>query len=512
MKVVSAGTRRQVRRLVLVFTGACLLLGFLVRCLAGWHGYFADDESLFWATGVQIARGEAFPLVGPPISGSPAGLPGPLFYWVCALPAFISPHPYVNSVFYALFAQVGALAFAAVLRRWWGVRTAGLFLVLSIAAPWLVVYADRVWAGNLFFGLCSIVVWLTSRLVSRPTRRAEAFALGALAVAMPQLHLSTVHLVLASGAVLLVFRKKPSIRWLLVGAVVGALFYVPYLVHELRTDFSNTLAIRAHAAGAPERTASRLGSLYLSFFGQATTDLAYLFARGYWHAFNHFDFWRGDGVAMMNAIYDKAGARVLLWAVHGLSWLAQLAGFGVVIVRAIRRRRLDLLSALLLVGLADITALYVASGKSGYVHYTTIVAPLTVLPLLALFRAFPKRVWRVATPVFVVLFLIAGGLGLRAFYGGLEGTIPDQLAIVRRIHQERAGRPFAMVAGSQWIFGSAYYRLSVVLEKTPWEPQPGVPARDTFVVFTRADWDLGPRPGLEALEVLPHVVLTRVVR
>jgi hypothetical protein len=215
---------------------------------------------------------------------------------------------------------------------------------------------------------------------------------------------------------------------------------------------------------------------------------------------------------MMNAVYDKAGARVLLWAVHGLSWLVQLLGFGVVVVRSVRRRRLDLLAVLLLVGLADITALYVASGKSGFVHYTTIVAPLTLLPLLALFRGVPKKVWRIAAPAYVGLFLIAGGLGLRAFYGGLEGTIPDQLAIVRRIHQERAGRPFAMVAGSQWIFGSAYYRLSVVLEKQPWEPQPGVPARDTFVVFTRADWDQGPRPGLEVLELLPHVVLTRVAR
>lgn len=82
-------------------TVGSLVLGFTVHALAGWHGYFADDESLFWATGVQLVRGEIFPLVGPPISGSPAGLPGPLFYWVCALPAMVSAHPYAQSLFYA---------------------------------------------------------------------------------------------------------------------------------------------------------------------------------------------------------------------------------------------------------------------------------------------------------------------------------------------------------------------------------------------------------------------------
>ncbi|MBE2249007.1 MAG: hypothetical protein IAE78_05600 [Myxococcus sp.] len=512
MAAVGAARRRHLRRVGVAFTGACLLAGFLVRAWGGWHGYFADDESLFWATGVQLARGEIFPLVGPPISGSPAGLPGPLFYWVCALPALVSPHPYAQSLFYALLSQLGVLAFAAIVRRWWGLRTAAVFLALSIAMPYLVAYADRIWAGNLFFPLAALVAWLTSRLVARPTRRAEAFVLGALAVAMPQLHLSTVHLVLLAGVALLAFRVRVSFRWLVAGAVVGALFYTPYLVHELRTGFSNTLAIRAHAAGAPERTVSALGSLYASFFGLATTDLSYLFARGYWYSFNHFTFWKGNGVATMSQLYEQAGSRPVLWLSHGLTWLLQLCGLVVLIVRVFRRRRVDLPTLFLFVALADITALYLLSGKSGYVHYTTIVLPLALLPMLAVFRAIPRRAWRFAAPALLAVVLSASGLVLHHFYLGLEGTIPDQLAIVRRVHQERAGRPWAFVGGSQWIFGNAYARLSDVLEKTPWTPQATAAPADTFVVFTRKDWDVGPRPGLVPIEVLPHLVLTRVVR
>lgn len=504
--------RRQLRRALVAFTGVCLLAGFLVRAWAGWHAYFADDESLFWATGVQIVRGEIFPLVGPPISGSAAGLPGPLYYWVCALPALVSSHPYAQSLFYALLSQLGVLAFAAALRRFWGVRTAALFLVLSIGLPYLVAYSDRIWAGNLFFALAAAVVWLTSRLVSRPTRRAEAFALGALAVVMPQLHLSTVHLVFVAGATLLWFRKRPPLGWVALGALVGALFYIPYLVHELRTGFSNTLAIRAHAAGVPARSAAALGSLYLSFLGLATTDISYLFARGYWYGFNHFDFWRGDGARIMGEIYEQAGARPLLWLSHALTWALQGAGLVVIAVRALRRRKLDLPSLLLVVALVDITALYLLSGKAGYVHYTTIVLPLALLPTLAVFRALPRRIWKFATPAVLVVVLVACGVIVHHFYLGLEGTIPDQVAIVRRVHQERAGRPWAFLGGSQWIFGNAYARLSILLERTPWEPTPAAAPADTFVVFTRQDWDRGARPGLTPIEVLPHLVLTRVAR
>lgn len=502
--------RRRLRRWRFVFTVACLVVGFGVRALAGWHGYFADDESLFWATGVQLARGDAFPLVGPPISGSPAGLPGPLFYWVCALPAFVSAHPYAQSLFYAAFAELGVLAFAAVIRRWMGWKPAALFLVVAIAAPYLVAYSDRVWAGNLFFTLCAGTIWLVSRLVVRPSRKKETIALAALAVAMPQLHLSTAHLVLLAVVVLAVFRVRPSFKWLVLGAFVGALVYVPYLVHELRTDFSNTRAILAHAAGVPARSAIAVLNLYVSFFGLGTTDLSYLFARGYWHMFNQYEFWRGDGVAAMSKVYEQAGPKLLLWASHLVSWLVQLSGLVVLVVKTARRRTLRLPALLVLIAVVDIAALYAASGKYGYVHYTTILLPIALVPMLAAFTALPRRVRGPAMATFAALFL-AGGATIGAhYYAHLEGTFPDQLAIVRRIHQERAGKPFVLLPGSQWIFGNAYARLSVLLERTPWEPQPGVPPSETFVVFVRDDWDAAPRQGLEVLELRQHLVLTRV--
>lgn len=191
---------------------------------------------------------------------------------------------------------------------------------MSVAAPYLVAYSDRAWAGNLFFTLCAGVVWLTSRLVSRPGRRAEAFALGALAIAMPQLHLSTVHLVLVAGLALLAFRRRPSFKWLALGALAGALLYAPYLVHELKTDFANTSAIRAHAAGVPARSAAALGNLYLSFLGLATTDLSYLFARGYWYSFDQIAFWSGTGADAMSRVYEQAGAKPLLWLTHVGTW------------------------------------------------------------------------------------------------------------------------------------------------------------------------------------------------
>ena len=91
--------------------GALLALALGVRLYAAYHARFDRDEAAAWEVALGIARGEAFPAVGPGLSRSDAGTPGALFFYLMALPHLIVPHPLAGGVFVALL-NVGALALA----------------------------------------------------------------------------------------------------------------------------------------------------------------------------------------------------------------------------------------------------------------------------------------------------------------------------------------------------------------------------------------------------------------
>jgi hypothetical protein len=117
------------------------------------------------------------------------------------------------------------------------------------------------------------------------------------------------------------------LRWVLLGAVLAALAYLPYVLHEVRSGFANTRALAALRPPREPSLAAGLG-LLLQFFGFATTDVSVLVATGFWGGFDAFVFWRGPGPERMARFYRECGAPALL-----LAFLPAVAALAIVLRR-----------------------------------------------------------------------------------------------------------------------------------------------------------------------------------
>ena len=207
---------------------ALLALALGVRLYAVYHARFDRDEAAAWEAAVGIARGEAFPALGPGLSRSDARTPGPLFFYLMAVPHLVTPHPLAGGVFVALL-NVGALALLfAAFRDGWDPAAGALWLVTTACSPWSVAYADRAWTPNIFVPMLAVVLWSAVRMGRVPESRAAAILAFTL-VAGFQVHLPALYLWPVAAVALAVLRPRINRRWLAAGALAAALTYAPYV-------------------------------------------------------------------------------------------------------------------------------------------------------------------------------------------------------------------------------------------------------------------------------------------
>jgi hypothetical protein len=119
------------------------------------HARFTGDESYFWATARNIATFEAAPVYGPPLTGSSAFHPGPIFYYLMAIPQRIGTSPWIGGIFVVLLHALSAWLLFLLARAARGERAGLVALALLAFAPWDVLYADRIWLS------CVAPVWGT---------------------------------------------------------------------------------------------------------------------------------------------------------------------------------------------------------------------------------------------------------------------------------------------------------------------------------------------------------------
>ncbi|MEO8215406.1 MAG: hypothetical protein ABI560_19555, partial [Myxococcales bacterium] len=400
-------------------SAAAMLAGLLLRLWSIRQARFSGEESWFWSIGCDIATGKSFPVLGHPISGTAARHPGSAFFWLLGLTQLGAPSPLRA---YALFSLGGLVVLgplAAAVARAFDRPTAVAFLVLSALSPWWIVYTNSSWPSYLIPTLCALVlVWLPSLTVTTVTTmpagdgaagRGGAFAQGALAFLLVigfQVHLSALHFWLITLVIFAVWRPRPR-RPLLLGLALGALCYLPYLVHEMGHGFANTLAI-VHRSQGGGRSWYVLQGLLLYFVEFTTTDVSYLWNQGFWHSFDLARFWRGAGIEQTNAFFAGAGwgktgglmswvGLVATWTFTALSWLV----FARVLWRRLRppgqaSQPDNVLLVAFVTAVAGIPFLYLLSGKGGYPHYVSTVLPLAFLPpayLLGRLLARPLARW-----------------------------------------------------------------------------------------------------------------------
>jgi len=393
-----------------------------VRLWSAWHARFSGEEASFWNTAVGIARAEAFPALGHSVSGTRALHPGPLFFWLIAASQIFVTSPFVGNAAVSLFGLFGALVMARAMRadgaRW----SAGAVLFLLVAAsPWWVVYTNSTWPSYVVTGTAACFVAALWRVASHPGSRAIG-PLAFILIAGFQLHLSLLHFWPLTVAVLLVARQRRfNVRWLAGGVLLALACYIPYLVSELRTNFSNTRLLMTKSQGGSRR-ARVLFELYLYFLGFPTTDISYLWQHGFWQPFDALSFWGGTGTVQTDAFFHGIGFAAFLWVMHVVSWVISLAAVLIGAVRLVwgwRRgaRRPDAATTLYVVALVDIALFYALSGKGGYAHYVGVLLPIAYIPVAALLAWVARwRAGRLAVGVYLGAFATAGVLVMSGYY------------------------------------------------------------------------------------------------
>ena len=471
---------------------ALLALAFAVRLYAVYHARFDRDEAFFWEVALGIARGEVFPTVGSVLSRSEAATPGPLFFYLMALPQLVTPHPLAGGVFVALL-NVGALALLfAAYRDGWGPVPAALCLLTTACSPWSVAYADRVWTPNVFVLMCALVLWSAVRMARVPGSRAVA-VLAFTLLAGFQIHLPALYLWPLAATALAVLRPRVSHRWLAAGAAAGAISYLPYAVHEWGSGFANTRALLAQAPAGPLTLRDAAGLVYL-WLGMATTDVSFLVAKGYWGGFDALTFWASGGLARTASFYGGGLPAVLLFGVHAAGWALLLGGLVVLARRDWREERGRLFAWLFAASLASIVLLYGVTRRGGFAHYASLLAPLAAVPLLAcLLRVLRGRAaWLAAA--YAVAAPVAGVMLVHTLYRlDSRQSIPQQERIVRYVAERAGGRPFQLAFGMPEGRGVSYAALARSLVGVPWRAADH--ARDVFTIVPREELQAARPPG-----------------
>ncbi|MEL7372702.1 MAG: hypothetical protein AAFN74_27495, partial [Myxococcota bacterium] len=404
------------RRVALVL----LMVTIAFRLWAVPFARFTGDESDYWYKSRQVAVGAYRPVYGPEITGSAARLPGPAYYYLMAVPQTLGASPYLGSAFVVVLHGLAAWLLFLLTSAARSPRAGLLALALVAFAPWDVLYADRIW------GSCVVPVWGALAVFAAAKSRERPAWMGLmvfLALVLPQLHLSVP--VLWATCIILLGMNPPSRwpwRWIALGTGLAVLAYLPPLIAELNSNFSNTRAILTHGGG---RASWRIAATApLKVFGYAwlyaTSEIGYHWARGYW----------GGGFSEAAAYFSQKGLRHW-WGQHGtglaLAHLTSIAvaglGWGTAIARMIRyfrsRRARDphsvtraeaAMTTALFGGLVVASTLLLLARKTYFPHYANILMPMFLMPVAIGLDVWLDR----ARAKWVVAIAIATSMGAMA--------------------------------------------------------------------------------------------------
>lgn len=419
---------------------AGLLAGLALRVWSIRHARFAGEDVWFWSAGRDIATGTELPVLGGPISGTSARLPGAGYFWLLAATQLLGASPLAAYALASLSALALLIPLGLLVARAFGRETGLAFVLLAAVSPWWIVLTNSSWPPYFFPSLCALVLLGLPSLAYRPRPWAQG-ALAFLLVVSFQMHLSMTHYWLLALVTAALWRPRLT-RGLAVGLALGCACYVPYLVHELHTGFANTRAI-LHGSQGGSRSWAGLRNLSLLFAGFTTTDVAYLWRQGFWHPFDATRFWLDRGVAETRAFFAAQGLAPVAWAALLASWLVTAAGWLTFVPAMARqlgggaRGAAKVLAVAFLTAAAGIPLFYALSGRSGYPHYVSAVLPLAFLPPAYLLgRALRHRAWRWAAGAYVILFAAGGLLGMRGYYAvDSRWSIPQTEAAIAFILQ-----------------------------------------------------------------------------
>ena len=389
---------------VAVVAAACLVRLALVTT-----SRFTGDEADFYRVALDIAEGRALPLLGPPITGGVARHPGPLFYWLMALPMLFTRAPEAVNALVAVLGGITVGIYWHALRRPFGEAGALTAAALMVCTPWSTLYADRIWNSNVVGLPIALAFWSALRMrtaaAAGEDTRAIVLLLPAAAV-IPQFHMSAP--VLWAALVPLAwpgFRRAPR-NDVVMGLAIVVLLYVPTLVSELGSGCANVRAFlresqNGHSAGwmwVP---------LYVARF--LTLDVSYQLLTGYWARYSESDALLTLVRGTRDFPFSPLRFAALLVSVVTAAAAVVVAGRQLVA----RRGRAAPYALAALVGVVVDMVLLGTAGKPVFAHYVQPLLPFLFVVFAVLGRAAATR--PIGRPVVAALVLVT-------CIGGLDAT------------------------------------------------------------------------------------------
>jgi hypothetical protein len=248
---------RPVDRRELLLLAAILLLATVLRVAWPTLTEFKFSEARLEALALELTREGRLPLVGVPSSAGFDHSPLSVYLYV---PAFILTTDPIPATIYGGLMGVAAVALCWWLARRWsggGCYAALVAALLFAVSPWAVAFSRKIWQVTFVPVLALAFVGLMVSALVRGRRWSLGWALVVYAV-LVQVHPSAVSLGLALLLWLIVFWREVRLLPLLVGAGLALLTAVPFLVHQVQSDWPVLSALGALPESIYDFTAARL--------------------------------------------------------------------------------------------------------------------------------------------------------------------------------------------------------------------------------------------------------------
>ncbi len=350
------------------------------------HAHFLYDEAYFYHQAIQVARHAAFPVYGPPISGTmpTAFTPGGTAYVLLGVPFLFGTDPRLGTAWLILLSSLAVLCLDQALKTR-GIDSASRVFTVAVLtwSTWHARLVDRIWNNHvewpLAIFLLAISLWLLSRGAARS--RGLMIVFGFIAAILMQAHLQGTVAIAACAA--LIFLEVPAYRRLrpwIPAALACAALYLPYALSEATRQFRNT----GWLAGSGSVAHGSLGAVLKGALSPLSFQSLFPFAL----------------IESRPLEAALSGTTTSHWVRVAMSLMA-IAISARFLFRASPLRRFVLLCWIL------VPVYFLVIRREYHDHYVYSLAPFFIMPLgLALGELFRRRrAWAVATTAFLLVWI-----------------------------------------------------------------------------------------------------------
>jgi len=162
----------------------------------------------------------------------------PFFAYLLSIPISISTDPKFVTGFVALLNLTGLWLLYIFAKRVFSLRLAWVVVSLVATSPWAILYSRKVWNPDCLLPFMLVFYITLASYLERPTGF-KVWIMAALLALITQLHMSAWFLFGPLFVFAALVKAPLSIRDVLIGGLLFALLYTPYITFHVLTDFQN---------------------------------------------------------------------------------------------------------------------------------------------------------------------------------------------------------------------------------------------------------------------------------